>query len=119
MTELPANPATKDLITGDEIISDSYKLIDIDDVVYEIDCKKVVKKGVDVDIGANPSAEGDDAEALEEGAETVIDVVDSFRLVNMPFGNKKSFLGQFKGMAANQQDALNCSPYTRLPQKGR
>ena len=74
-------------------------------MVYEIDCKKRAKGGVEVDIGANPSAEGEDAEALDqEGAETVIDVVDSFRLVNMPFGNKKSFLGQFKGKTTNDQD---------------
>ena len=92
----------QDLVTGDEIISDSYKLIDVDDVVYEIDCKKITKGGVSVDIGANPSAEGEDAEALEEGAEQVIDVVESFRLVSMPFGDKKSFTGQFKGMVCNK-----------------
>ena len=28
-------------MSGDEIISDSYNLKDIDDVVYEVDCKMV------------------------------------------------------------------------------
>jgi Translationally controlled tumour protein len=35
------------MVSGDEIISDSYPLKEIDDVVYEIDCKKVTKAGDD------------------------------------------------------------------------
>jgi hypothetical protein len=31
----------QDLITGDEIISDSYNLKEIDGVAYEADCKKI------------------------------------------------------------------------------
>ena len=31
----------QDLITGDEIISDSYNLIEIDGVAYEADCRKI------------------------------------------------------------------------------
>ena len=31
----------QDLITGDEIISDSYNLKEIDGAVYEADCKKI------------------------------------------------------------------------------
>ena len=31
----------QDLITGDEIISDSYGLKEVDNVVYEADCKKI------------------------------------------------------------------------------
>ena len=38
-----------------------------------------IKEG-DVDIGANPSAEGGEDEALEDGAQTVNNVVYSFRL---------------------------------------
>ncbi|KAG8528964.1 uncharacterized protein KY384_006653 [Bacidia gigantensis] len=94
----------KDLVTGDEIISDSYGLKDVDNVVYEIDCKRITKGGVNVDIGANPSAEGEDADALEEGAEQVIDVIDSFRLVSIPFGDKKGFAGQLKGFMKKAKD---------------
>ena len=32
-------------MTGDEIISDSYDLKEIDDTVYEVNCKKIVKGG--------------------------------------------------------------------------
>lgn len=52
-----------------------------------------------MDIGANASAEGEDAEALEDAEEQVIDVVDSFRLQSIPFGDKKTFAGQLKGMS--------------------
>lgn len=49
-----------DVITNDELFTDSYKMIEVDDIVYELDCAMVkVKKGADVDIGANPSAEGE------------------------------------------------------------
>lgn len=42
-----ADATVQDLVSGDEIISDSYDLKEIDDVVYEIDCKKVNKGGDD------------------------------------------------------------------------
>ncbi|CAB4492927.1 unnamed protein product [Rhizophagus irregularis] len=55
----------------EEFCSDAYPMKLVDDVVYEIDCQLVtVKKGVDIDIGANPSAE-EAEEALEEGSEQV------------------------------------------------
>ena len=89
-------------MTGDEIISDTYNLKDIDDVVYEVDCRKVTKGAENIDIGANPSAE-EAEEALDEGTEQVIDVVDGFRLNSMSgaFASKKDFQGQFKGMSAD------------------
>jgi hypothetical protein len=85
-------------VTGDEIISDTYDLKDVDDVVYEVDCKKVTKGSEQFDIGANPSAE-EQEEALDETTEQVIDVVDAFRLNKMEgaFATKKAFQGQFKG----------------------
>ena len=49
----------------------------------------------DIDIGANPSAE-DGEEALEDGAETVNNVVYSFRLQPTMF-DKKSFTTYIKG----------------------
>ncbi|CAB4436418.1 unnamed protein product [Rhizophagus irregularis] len=55
----------------EEFCSDAYPMKLIDDVVFEVDCQLVtVKKGVDIDIGANPSAE-EAEEALEEGSEQV------------------------------------------------
>jgi len=85
----------KDLITGDEIISDSYSLKEVDGVAYEADCKKITVGNDNIDIGANPSAEegGDD---LEDTSQQVIDVVHSFRLNETQF-DKKSYLSHLKG----------------------
>lgn len=94
----------QDIVTGDEIISDTYNLVDKDDVVFEVDCKKVTKGAESFDIGANPSAE-EAEEGLDDGAKQVIDVVDSFRLNFLgdeasgtrAFATKKDFQTQFKG----------------------
>ncbi|KAL2124067.1 hypothetical protein VTJ04DRAFT_432 [Mycothermus thermophilus] len=86
----------KDIITGDEVLSDSYDIKEVDGVVYEADGAMItVKKGVDVDIGANPSTEEGDEE-LEDGEERVINIVNSFRLQQTQF-DKKSYLTYLKG----------------------
>ncbi|KAF2143358.1 uncharacterized protein K452DRAFT_286185 [Aplosporella prunicola CBS 121167] len=85
----------KDLITGDEIISDSYNLKEIDGAVYEADCQKITLGAENIDIGANPSAEEGGDEGAEDTAQTVIDVVHSFRLNETSF-DKKSYLGHLK-----------------------
>ncbi|GMM33791.1 Tma19 protein [Saccharomycopsis crataegensis] len=86
----------KDIISGDELLSDAYEPKLVDNVVYEADCTMIkVKAGADVDIGANPSAE-DAEEEVEEGVETLNNVVYSFRLQQTAF-DKKSFLTYIKG----------------------
>ena len=40
----------------------------------------VVKGAIDVDIGANPSAEGGEDEGVDDSAIKVVDIVDTFRL---------------------------------------
>jgi len=94
----------KDIITGDEIISDSYNLKEIDGVAYDADCKKITVGGDNVDIGANPSAEegGDD---VEDTTQTVIDVVHSFRLNETSF-DKKSYLSHLKTYMKKVKDAM-------------
>ncbi|KAF7579712.1 hypothetical protein FOB63_004782 [Clavispora lusitaniae] len=85
-----------DVISGDELLSDAYDVKLVDNVVYEADCAMVqVGNGGDVDIGGNPSAEGGE-EDLDEGVETVNNVVYSFRLQQTQF-DKKSFLTYIKG----------------------
>jgi len=86
----------KDRISGDEMFSDAFPIKVVDDIVFEVDCQNItIKKGADVDIGANPSAE-DQEEALEEGAEQVNNVVHSFRLQPTSF-DKSTFLKYLKG----------------------
>ncbi|EDN97668.1 hypothetical protein SS1G_12522 [Sclerotinia sclerotiorum 1980 UF-70] len=60
----------KDIITGDEIISDSYDLKEVDGVVYEVDCSMITVGAVSVDTGANASAEEAD-EGVEDGEQKV------------------------------------------------
>lgn len=85
----------QDIVTGDELLSDSYDIKEIDGAVYEADCKKITVGGENIDIGANPSAEGGDEEGAEDGTQQVIDVVYSFRLQESGF-DKKSYLGHLK-----------------------
>ncbi|KAK6456374.1 translationally controlled tumor protein [Scheffersomyces xylosifermentans] len=84
-----------DVISGDELLSDAYDIKEVDGAIYEADCAMVTVGNGDIDIGGNPSAE-DAAEELEDGVETVNNVVYSFRLQQTSF-DKKSFLTYIKG----------------------
>ncbi|KAL6720552.1 hypothetical protein ACLMJK_002476 [Lecanora helva] len=99
----------KDLLTGDEIISDTYDLKDIDDAVFEVDCKMVTVGGnVEVDIGFSDGAkikgaEGGEEEGnaedggLEESSAQVNNVIDAFRLNQMPpYDTKERFVKDLK-----------------------
>lgn len=85
---------TQDVLTGDELISDSYNLKEIDGVVYEADCTKIAIGGETFNTGANASAEEAD-EGTDDQTETVIDIVHSFRLTATQF-TKKDYLGHLK-----------------------
>ncbi|KAK1510529.1 translationally-controlled tumor protein, partial [Colletotrichum costaricense] len=94
----------KDIITGDEIISDSYDLKDIDGIVFEADCAMITEGAVSVDTGANASAEEAD-EGTEDAEIKVNNIVHSFRLQSTQF-DKKSFLGYLKGYMKTVKTAL-------------
>lgn len=80
-----------DIFCGDELLSDAYNLKLVDGVVYEADCAMIqLRRGVDVDIGANASAE-EATEELDDGVEIVNNVVNNFSLQPTPF-DKKSFV---------------------------
>ncbi|RVW83108.1 Translationally-controlled tumor protein-like [Vitis vinifera] len=72
----------QDLLTGDELLSDSFPYKEIENgMLWEVEGKWVVQGAVDVDIGANPSAEGGgEDEGVEDQAVKVVDIVDTFRL---------------------------------------
>ncbi|WEW54596.1 hypothetical protein PRK78_000016 [Emydomyces testavorans] len=75
----------KDIITGDEIMSDTYKLIDVPGgVLWEVNCKKYPKKKENFELaGANPSAEegGDDYGGDDAGPTVMVhDIEEAFQL---------------------------------------
>jgi len=88
----------QDLISGDELLSDSFPYNELyEGVLWEVDGKWVVVGSVDVDIGANPSAEGgEDDEGVDDQAVKVVDIVDTFRLQEQPPFDKKQFVAYIK-----------------------
>lgn len=95
---------------GDELLSDSFKVKEEDDVIYRVECRLVKKGAVQVDIGANPvTGDGEEApeEAVEDLSYEVIDVVDCCRLETTAF-DKKSYMAHIKdymkAIKANLED---------------
>ncbi|KAI1376703.1 translationally-controlled tumor protein [Hypoxylon crocopeplum] len=79
----------------DELLSDSYPLKEIDGIAYEADCAMIEIGAVDVDIGANASAEEAD-EGIDDSAQKVNNIIHSFRLQPTSF-DKASYLTYLKG----------------------
>ncbi len=80
----------KDLISGDELMSDSYDMNLIDGVVYEVNCSMITLGALEINTGANASAE-EAEEGIEGGAVRVNNVVNSFRLRQTTFDKKTYF----------------------------
>jgi len=93
----------QDKLSGDELLSDSFTYRELHDgVLWEVDGKWVVQGAVDVDIGANPSAEGGgDDEGVDDQAVKVVDIVDTFRLQEQPAFDKKQFVTYMKRYIKN------------------
>ncbi|KAL3538177.1 hypothetical protein ACH5RR_001543 [Cinchona calisaya] len=88
----------QDLLTGDELLSDSFPYKEIENgMLWEVEGKWVVQGAVEVDIGANPSAEGgEEDEGVDDQAVKVVDIVDTFRLQEQPPFDKKQFVAYIK-----------------------
>jgi Translationally controlled tumour protein len=86
----PSQPLINNL--EDELVPDSFKFIEVggeEGAVYEVDCRRVTESGAPIDIGGNPSADGQDAdEAVDPNEETYIDVIKSTRLCETGFTQK-------------------------------
>ncbi|KAI1457241.1 translationally-controlled tumor protein [Annulohypoxylon moriforme] len=87
----------KDALTEskDELLSDSFKLTEVDGIAYEADCAMIEIGAVDVNTGANASAEEAD-EGVEDSAQKVNNIIHSFRLQPTSF-DKASYLSYLKG----------------------
>ena len=85
----------KDMITGDEMFTDSSKINLVDDCLYEVVCQHVVRKEGEILLdGANPSAEEGD-EGTDEHVESGLDLVLNQRLVETAF-NKADYMNYLK-----------------------
>jgi len=95
----------KDILSGDEIFSDTYKMKLVDEVMYEVYGKLLTRKLGDVQIdGANPSAEEAD-ETTDEAVESGVDIVLNHRLVETSF-DKKSYMAYLKDYMKKVVDNL-------------
>jgi len=96
----------KDIVTGDEMISDSFKLTVVDDIVFEVEAKMVTVSEGSYDIGGNPSTEGaEEDEGVDTNARTVNNIVEAFRL--QPTGyDKKDFTIYIKGYMKKVKEHL-------------
>ncbi|KAH8248287.1 hypothetical protein KR038_010282 [Drosophila bunnanda] len=82
----------KDIITGDEMFADTYKMKLVDDVIYEVYGKLITRVSEDIQLaGANASAE-EAEEGTDITSESGVDVVMNHRLSEcFAFGDKKSY----------------------------
>lgn len=77
------------------MVSDSYEPKLVKDIVYEVDCAMITEGAIQVNTGANASAE-EAEEELDDAEVKVNNVINSFRLQSTAF-DKKSFLTYLKG----------------------
>ncbi|XP_028837045.1 translationally-controlled tumor protein homolog [Denticeps clupeoides] len=88
----------KDLITGDEMFSDIYKIKEsASGMMYEVE-GKVVTRTEDIDdalIGGNASAEVQD-EGTESSSVSGVDIILNHKLQEMPSFDKKAYLAYAK-----------------------
>merc|ERR1711962_1566283 len=104
----------KDLFSGDEMFTDSHCPKLVDEILYEVDAKRVkVSNSIDDRlIGGNPSAE-EQEEGAADGEEMVIDLVHASRLVSVPF-TKESFKSHMKDLSKKIVEKLNESNPERV-----
>lgn len=108
----------KDIFTGSELFTDSYKVKLVDGCLYEIDCKNMSYKLNDDSATAgcafNPSAEGDDEQAADlSECVTRINVVHECRMVDQQL-DKKSYQQHLKTYFAQIRKYLTKNNPERL-----
>jgi len=96
----------------DEILSDTFKIIEAGDGLWEVDCKMITKGAENFVLeGANPSAEAEDADDGGEGGDVqrILDIEDQFRLNKIEGLSKKAFQGEIKKYCKKVMDVLTAS----------
>lgn len=103
----------KDAISGDELLTDSYKMKLIDDVLYVVEGKYTTEKGgIDESLlGANKSAEEQDDGGCDDGETKGIDVVMAGKLQEIPYTKKEylAYMKEFvKKIKARKEECMKC-----------
>lgn len=101
----------KDIFSGDELFSDTYKMSLVEDgIFYKVTGKTVTRSGDKFDervFGGNASAEGGEEEAsVDPNSVSGIDVVMDNRLTETGFKNKKEYGAYIKGYMKRIIDKL-------------
>lgn len=86
----------------------------IDDIVYEVNCKMVPEGGIQVNIGANPSAEGEENEECDDSVQMVNNIVTAFRLQETSF-DKKSYMAYIRDYMKRLKKHLEETNPDRVP----
>nr|G3LU44.1 RecName: Full=Translationally-controlled tumor protein homolog; Short=LiTCTP; AltName: Full=Histamine-releasing factor; Short=HRF [Loxosceles intermedia]AEN55462.1 translationally controlled tumor protein [Loxosceles intermedia] len=93
----------KDLLTGDEMFTDSSKYKVVDGCLYEVECRHISRRHGDIQLdGANPSQEEAD-EATDDIVESGLDLVLNQRLIETGF-SKNDYKVYLKGYTKALQD---------------
>jgi len=81
----------KDVFSGDELFSDTYKVKLVDDCLYEVLGKHETRTEGEIQLdGSNASAEEMD-EGTDSASVSGVDIVLNHRLQETGFGSKKDF----------------------------
>lgn len=94
-----------DRISGDEMVSDSFPIEEVDGVLLKVKCSMMKVGGVTVNIGANASAE-EAEETYDDGEERVNDVVYTSGLKVFDTLDKKTWAGHIKGYLKKIKERL-------------
>ncbi|KAF2352839.1 Translationally controlled tumor protein [Trinorchestia longiramus] len=114
----------KDILTNDEMFTDTYPMEEIADAFYMVKGKNVTIGAEDIQIdGANPSAEETPDEGGDSTATSGVDVALYMRLQETGFPSKKDFLLYLKGylktlkekLQESQPDAVDKLPNIQKP----
>jgi len=108
----------KDIISGDELFTDTFPMQVVGDVFYKVKCKMTSEKvSNDYNTGANASAE-EAADDLEEKANSGLDVALQCRLTEpAPFNKKKEYLLYLKEYINRLKEKISAEDHAVLKEK--
>jgi hypothetical protein len=106
----------KDVITDDEMFTDTYPVVEIADAFYMVKGRSITVGAEDIQLaGANPSAEDAPEDVGESSATTGIDVAIHMRFNETGFGSKKEFLLYLKGYMKSLKEKISAADAEKLP----